>query len=229
VPPKPQECRARVAAVRAPAPDVVEVDLAMLEPATFRFDAGQWVSVPFGPKTVRAYSIASTPQSRSLITLCADVAPAGIGSKWIAALAPGDEVRFKGPTGGFVYSRADPRPPLFVAEEIGVVPIRAILVDLFETGFGRPTALVQWARQPAGLVYGEEFRRLERRYPAFAYHPRVARAGENGDIADVVARVAPPAPFVTYVAGGGAAIDRVRQTVMARGLDRRSVKWEKFW
>ena len=71
---KPVECRARVVAVRRLVAEVLEADLDMLEPAELPFDAGQWVSVPFGPKTVRAYSIASTPGSARRLTLCADVA-----------------------------------------------------------------------------------------------------------------------------------------------------------
>jgi ferredoxin-NADP reductase len=56
---KPVEGRARVTAVRALIPDVLEADLAMVEPPALAFAAGQWLSVPFGPKIVRAYSIAS--------------------------------------------------------------------------------------------------------------------------------------------------------------------------
>ncbi|MBI4253634.1 MAG: CDP-6-deoxy-delta-3,4-glucoseen reductase, partial [Candidatus Rokubacteria bacterium] len=61
---KPRECRARVTAVRRLAPEVLEAELAMVEPPALDFAAGQWVSVPFGPKTVRAYSIASAPLDR---------------------------------------------------------------------------------------------------------------------------------------------------------------------
>ena len=70
--------------MRAFSHDVIEVDLAMTAPAELVFEAGQWVSVPFGPKIVRAYSIASTPRSARCLTLCADVAPRGIGSAWFA-------------------------------------------------------------------------------------------------------------------------------------------------
>src|SRR3990170_7448412 len=142
---KPRECRARVTAVRRLAPEVLEAELAMVEPPALDFAAGQWVSVPFGPKPVRAYSIASAPLDRRRVTLCADVAPGGLGSRWFRGLAPGAEVAFKGPLGGFVFTRADARRPLFVAEEIGIVPIRAILAELYATGFGRPAALVYWA------------------------------------------------------------------------------------
>jgi ferredoxin-NADP reductase len=224
MPARPRECTARVTAVRALAPDVLEAELAMVEPPALSFAAGQWVSVPFGPKSVRAYSIASTPRSPRRLTLCADVAPGGIGSLWFRALSPGDEVRFKGPLGGFVFSRADPRRPLFVAEEIGIVPIRAILSELYATGFGRPTTLVYAARAAGWHVYDRELRSLARRYPGFAYHP------EGLDAAAAVERlVADVAGLVAYVAGGEATIDRVRQVLLARGLERRAVRWERFW
>lgn len=230
-----RECRARVVAVRSLTAHVLEADLRMEDPPALAFDAGQWISVPFGPKLVRAYSIASTPQSPSLVTLCADVAPAGIGSRWFRALTPGQEVAFKGPLGGFVFSRADPRRPLFVAEEVGIAPIRSILTDLYATGFGRPTRLVYWARDPAGLVYEGDFRSLARRYPGFSYHPVTGQApdgwaGDRGAVEAVVERLTPSVDgLVAYVCGGGATIDRVRAALVARGLERKAVKWEKFW
>lgn len=232
---RPRECVARVARVRTLAPGILEAELEMVDPPALRFAAGQWVSVPFGPKTVRAYSIASTPRSPARVTLCADVAPGGPGSRWFESLSPGEEVRFKGPLGGFVFSRADGRRPLFVAEEIGIVPVRSILVDLYETGFGRPAVLVFWARDPHRLTYDAEFRSLVRRYPSFAYHPVVGApapgwTGEAGDVAAAVDRlVGGVGGLVAYVCGGGDTIDRVRGVLMARGLERRAVKWERFW
>jgi NAD(P)H-flavin reductase len=232
---KPRDCRARVSAVRRLTPEILEADLAMEDPVALDFEAGQWVSIPFGPKTVRAYSIASTPQSPRLITLSADVTPGGIGSQWFGALTGGDEVRFKGPLGGFVFGRADDRRPLFVAEEIGIVPIRSILTELSETGSGRPATLVYWVRDPGWLVYDAEFRALADLDPAFAYHPVVGNAsaewtGPRGDVAEVVSRLASDVEdLVVYASGGGAMINRVRDILMAKGLERKAVKWEKFW
>ena len=228
---KPRECRARVDAVRRLASEILEVELRLEEPPTLEFGAGQWVSIPFGPKTVRAYSIASTPQTPGRLTLCADVAPGGIGSAWFRGLAVGDPVSFKGPLGGFVFSRADPRRPLFVAEEIGIVPIRGILTELYATGFGRPAALLYWARNPDWLAYDAEFRSLARRYPAFTYDPVLgaARDGADGLAETVRSRVTEVGGLVAYVCGSEVMIRRVRDVLVARGLDRKAVKWEKFW
>ena len=227
--------RAEVTAVRSITPEVIEVDLAVVDPADFRFKAGQWISVPFGPKTVRAWSMVSSPARKGPITLSVDVAPGGIGSQWIRGLEVGASVPFKGPTGGFVFDRADPRRPLFVAEEVGIVPIRSILANLYETGHGRPTALVFWAREPGWLLYDADFRSLARRYPSFSYFPVTREApaawrGDRGELAGAVDRLVHSVDRqVAYVCGGGETIKQVREVLMRKGMDRKSVKWEKFW
>ena len=63
---KPRECKSEVTAVRAVTPEIMEVDLRVLEPAEFTFEAGQWISVPFGPKLVRAWSMVSPPTRKGL-------------------------------------------------------------------------------------------------------------------------------------------------------------------
>jgi len=232
---RPRECRAEVTAVRSLNPDVIEVDLRMVEPAVLPFAAGQWVSVPFGPKIVRAYSMASPPGAGHELTLSVDVAPGGLGSQWIRGLKPGDPVPFKGPTGGFVADRADPRRPVFVAEEIGVVPIRSILFDLYATGFDRPAGLIQWARNPQWLLYESDFRELSRRHQGFSYlpvlrEPPATWRGEKGECHEAVDRLVHSVDrTVVYVCGGEGTIKQVRQALMAKGMDRKSVKWEKFW
>jgi phenol/toluene 2-monooxygenase (NADH) P5/A5 len=232
---KARECRAAVAGIRWPRPEVIEVDLRMVEPPELDFDAGQWISVPFGPKTVRAWTILSSPTRRRTITLAVDVAPGGMGSQWLRALKPGDPVEFKGPTGGFVFNRADPRRAVFVAEEIGIVPVRSILADLYETGYGRPTILIYWARDAGRLLYDAEFRSLARRYPGFTYvaavrEPPAGWRGESGEAAAAVNRLVHSVDkLVVYVCGGGHTVNAVRDVLVKKGMDRKSVKWEKFW
>jgi phenol hydroxylase P5 protein len=232
---RPRACRAEVTAVRTLNPDVIEVDLRMVEPPALAYAAGQWVSVPFGPKVVRAYSMASAPGAGDALTLSVDVAPGGLGSQWIRGLKPGDAVQFKGPTGGFVVDRADTRRPVFVAEEIGVVPIRSMLFDLYGSGFEGSAALIQWARNPAWLLYEADFRALTRDHKGFSYlpvmrEPPPAWRGEKGECHEAVDRLVHSVDrTVVYVCGGEGTIKQVRQALVAKGMDRKSVKWEKFW
>ena len=122
-----------------------------------------------------------------------------------------------------------------VAKEIGIVPIRSILTHLFETGYGRPTALIYWARNPGWLVYDADFRSLARRYPGFSYLPVLREPpptwrGEKGEPAEAVDRlVFGVDKLIVYVCGGGETVNRVRDTLVKKGMDRKSVKWEKFW
>jgi ferredoxin-NADP reductase len=224
-----------VEAVRALNPDVLEVDLRMVDPPAFAFAAGQWVSVPFGPKIVRAYSMASAPETGERFTLSVDVSPGGLGSQWIRELRPGDPVTFKGPTGGFVLDRADTRRPVFIAEEIGVVPIRSILLDLYGGGFGGGAALIQWGRNPSWLLYEADFRALTRDHKGFSYLPVLREPspnwrGERGECHEAVERLVHSVDrSVVYVCGGEATIKQVRQALVAKGMDRKNVKWEKFW
>jgi ferredoxin-NADP reductase len=225
---KARECRARVTAVRALTAEVLEADLAMVEPPALAFEAGQWISVPFGPRVVRAYSLASSPRTPATLTLCADVAPGGIGSRWFRALSPGTEVVFKGPLGGFVLEAGDRRRVLLVAEEIGIVPVRAIARELAAAGFARPATLVYVARDPGWLVHDADFQALARQHVAFAYHPGTGLAADAA-VAAIERLVTQVGDLVAYVAGGAATIAAVRAALMARGMERRAVKWEKFW
>jgi hypothetical protein len=35
--------------------------------------------------------------------------------------------------------------------------------------------------------------------------------------------------LAAYVVGGGVTVDRVRSVLGGKGLDRKAVRWEKFW
>ena len=194
---------------------------------------------PLGEKPslppANSWSMLSSPAHKSSITLSVDVAPAGIGSQWLRTLKVGDPVSFKGPSGAFVFNRADPRRALFIAEEIGIVPIHSILSHLYETGYGRGNGLIFWGRSQAHLLYDAHFRSLARRYPGFSYLPAVREAevgwrGERGEVTDAVERLVHSVDrLVVYVCGGGETIQKVRDVLVRKGMDRKSVKWEKFW
>ena len=117
--------------------------------------------------------------------------------------------------GGWVDRRAAPRPVVRPAAGIGSP--------------GGP------GRDPSRLLYDADFRALARRYPSFSYFPTVREAppgwrGEKGELTDAVERLVHSVDrLVVYVCGGGETIHRVRDVLVRKGMDRRSVKWEKFW
>ena len=51
-----------------------------------------------------------------------------------------------------------------------------------------------------------------------------------GSLEELVDRLTPSIEnLVAYVAGGEETIHRVRDLLVAKGLERKAVKWEKFW
>jgi ferredoxin-NADP reductase len=113
----------------------------MVEPPELAFEAGQWIAIPLDEKTVRPYSMASPPSERRVIRLCVDVKPGGSGSRYFRELRMGDEVRFQPPLGTLTLIRDSTAPVLMIAEEIGVVPFRSILLAQAELGVPRPMTL----------------------------------------------------------------------------------------
>ena len=201
-------------AARALTADILEVDLAMDEPAALRFEAGQWISVPFGPKTVRAYSIASTPPRQRRITLCGGRgAGRASGPRGFAAWRR-RRACVQGAARRLRRSIAPMRGgPLFVAEEIGIVPIRVDPApSSTRRASTRPATLVYWARDPAWLLYDDDFRARWRARPGLRLSSgrRSAAAGWRGSAASVarpsIGRVRPATSSPTC-AGGGATID----------------------
>jgi hypothetical protein len=88
---------------------------------------------------------------------------------------------------------------------------------------------VYWARDPSWLAYDADFTSLARKEQNFSYRPVI-----GASLADAVSAAAAAASersdaIVAYVAGGARTIKTTREVLMSRGLDRRSVKWEKFY
>ena len=180
----------------------------------------------------------SSPTRKGSITLSIDVAPGGIGSQWLRALKLGDAVHFKGPTGGFVFNRADPRRAALRGrgDRHRADPLHPRRTSTRPATAGS-TGLIYWARDPSlarsTTPSSARSRAATRR---FSYLPGGARGardgwrGEKGEPADAVERLVHSVDrLVVYVCGGGETIQKVRDVLVRKGMDRKSVKWEKFW
>ena len=208
----------------------------MVEPAALAFEAGQWVSVPFGPKIVRAYSMASPPARRRPHALRSTSRPGGIGSQWFRGLAPGDRGAVQGADSAASCSTAPIRGgrSSWPRRSASCRSARSWPTSTRPASAGPPRS-IYWARNPGWLVYDADFRSLARRYPGFSYlpvlrEPPATWRGEKGEPAEAVDRLVYGVDkLVVYVCGGGETINKVRDVLVAKGMDRKSVKWEKFW
>lgn len=233
--PRAPSCRARVTAIRWLDPVILEVDLAMIEPPELAFEAGQWIAIPLGEKTVRPYSMASTPSERRLIRLGVDVKPGGSGSHYFRELRVGDEVCFQPPLGTLTLIPGSTAPVLMVAEEVGVVPFRSILLAQAEQGFPRPMTLHFTAPTVGHLLYDAEFRALAAQHSHFRYRPILSARDPiwTGEVGSVLAAVEREAGDLhghdALLCGGGELVKAARELCLSRGIERKRIRYEKFW
>lgn len=233
--PKAPSCRARVGAIRWLAPDILEVDLAMIEPPELIFEAGQWIAIPLGEKVVRPYSMASPPSERRVFRLCVDVKPGGSGSRFFRDLEAGDEVAFQPPLGTLTLIPGSSAPVLMVAEEIGVAPFRSILCSQAERGFPRPITLYFTAPILPHLLYHAELTALAAAHRGFRYRPILGAPDPDwdGDVGSVLAAVEREAGDFqgteALLCGSGTLVKAARDLCLGRGIERRKIRYEKFW
>src|SRR5262245_32376872 len=108
------------------------------------FIPGQFLSLqlPVDEKILtRPYSIASNPEDDGPLEICLNLVPGGQGSNYLFSLHVGDTVHFTGPWGTFVLDQAPTAECIFLADEIGIVPIRPMIRRALACNFQFPVQL----------------------------------------------------------------------------------------
>ncbi len=164
----------------------------------FGFVPGQWLSFktnePDGEEIIRAYSLASPPETDSKFALCLNRVQDGFMSNFLCDMKEGDEIQCQGPFGDFIL-RPPMRDAIFIATGTGIAPFRSMLRWLFGSipglevdGRGRPSSiegqgrhrghqlwLVFGNRTERDIYYHDEFLRLAEEHPNFHYLPTLSR------------------------------------------------------
>lgn len=209
--------------------DVRELDLRLIPPATLDFWPGQFISfeIPVEGKPhpmTRAYSIASPPSQRSILTLVFNRVDHGPGATFLFGLKPGDHVHFKGPAGSFRLRADAPRNLLFVATGTGIAPIRSMLHTLLPKAAPQVVSLLWGLRAQRDLYYQEELHELEARHPMFHSTITLSRPdpGWTGPIGRVTAlvqeRVKTVDTLAVYFCGNGGMIKDATDFLRSKGL-----------
>jgi ferredoxin-NADP reductase len=208
--------RAVVADIEPLAPSVLQLTVSFED--AFRFLPGQWVNVRFPEGVSRAYTIASAPQRPEAVQLCVRVGP-GKGGSALARLHAGDEVNVDGPFGEFLLPQADPRPVMFLAGDVGIAPVRSIVLHLLATEDPRRICVL-YEPDRRHILYAGDFDPL-------------ARAGrithESGSIETLVDRNRQAlAESIVMAAGFDSFLLRVRKAVERAGAGVDALIVESF-
>ena len=200
-------------------------------PATpaFKFTPGQFISclLPVGGATIiRAYSIASSPEQSDLLEICLNLVPNGAGSSYLFSLAVGTPLHFTGPWGTFTFDKPPPAACVFIADGIGIVPIRPMVRRALAGATSR-VRLHHAAPSAAHLLYAEEFEAAARTHEGFTFAPLL-----GGSLTALTER-----RYVSqdddrsrhfYICGVGHIVPELRDLLRRAGYQRHAVHYEKW-
>lgn len=237
---------------RMVAPTVVHLAFVRDDGLAFDYIPGQFLQVHFegadGSPARRSYSVANIhdhaigPCER--VEIAVSYVPGGAATALFEGLEVGDLVQASGPFGRFCLQPRDAnRRYLLIGTGTGITPYRAMLprLEAAMAGRGVEVVLLQGARTPAELLYGEEFRAFADVHPGFRFIPCFSRelpaAGSVHDHPDVrqgyvqqfLDELAPsPEGDIAYLCGNPDMVDACFEALKAHGLPVPLIRREKY-
>lgn len=227
---------AEITDIRRLTPEVRGVGLRLVDPASMRFTAGQFVNVEVpGSALVRTFSMANPPSDSGHIDLVIRMLPGGAFSSLLEhRLEPGDRLRLYGPFGQLKV-RLSHRSILMVAGGSGLAPILSMVADLADRHNTRPVTVFFGARSAADLYHLDRLEAVRERMPCLEIVLALSDSvppgwfGETGLVTDVVARRFPRLDgYDAYLCGPPAMIDSAVELITARGVRPRNVYFDAF-
>ncbi|HET7711647.1 MAG TPA: FAD-dependent oxidoreductase, partial [Thermoanaerobaculia bacterium] len=149
---------ASVSEIQELAPGVMQLTVTIHD-GGFRFLPGQWVNFRFPEGVSRAYTIASAPERPEALQLCIRVG-SGHGGEALKKLEAGAAVTIDGPFGDFLLPD-DTKPVIFLAGDVGIAPIRSIVLHMLAAGDPRPISVLYEPNQ-RHILYARDFDPLAR-------------------------------------------------------------------
>ena len=208
----------------------------------FEYTAGQFVNLHWerdGKRTHRSYSVANPPGGDDLVELAMAPVEGGFATTKLQELVPGDMVEASGPYGRFVLRDDPPCRYLLVATGTGVTPYRAMLPSLRRllAGGDYRVDLLLGVREPAELLYGEEFMAMADEHENFSFHACYSRVAPEAPSAwecrgYVQSRLADlgvsPETDIAYLCGNPGMVDDAAGFLKSAGFGIKSVRREKY-
>ncbi len=217
------------------------------------FIPGQFIQVHFeyadGTATKRSYSLATIPDPASgtdkRVEIAVSYVPGGAATALFESLDVGDAITATGPFGRFCLMPTDTNQRyLLIGTGTGVTPYRAMLPQLEQAIAERDVQVVLLfgSRNPAELLYGDEFRAFANRYPDnFRFLPCFSRElpedgsphahpdMRHGYVQQFLAEFAPDAGTdIAYLCGNPNMVDTCFEALKEAGLEVRQIRREKY-
>lgn len=238
----------KLVARRMIAPTVAHLTFLRDDGEPLDFIPGQFVQVHFlypdGKPTKRSYSLA-TIHDHSLepgdaVEIAVSYVPGGAATGLFENLQEGEHIEASGPFGRFCLMPNDSNARyLLIATGTGVTPYRAMLPELARQirERGVEVVLLFGARNPAELIYGDEFRAFADSTPGFRFIPCFSRElptephadTRQGYVQAALAELAPdPERDIAYLCGNPNMVDTCFEALKELGLPVPHIRREKY-
>ena len=242
----------KLTARRMIAPTVAHLSFVRGDGQPLDYAPGQFIQVHFacadGSPARRSYSLATIHDhalgAGEAVEIAVSYVPGGAATALFEGMPIGGTVDASGPFGRFCLLPADAnRRYLLIGTGTGITPYRAML-PLLETLMRERTVevvLLQGARTPAELLYGDEFRAFAEAHPGFRYLPCLSRElpepgsphahadVRHGYVQNALAELAPdPAGDIAYLCGNPDMVDACFEALKGHGLPIPQIRREKY-
>jgi ferredoxin-NADP reductase len=212
------------------------------------FVPGQFIQVHFryadGTPAKRSYSLAKIHDHAlgpgEAVEIAVSYVPGGAATALFEGLPEGGHVEASGPFGRFCLMPGDRNARyLLIATGTGVTPYRSMLPQLrsLMAERGVEVVLLQGARTPAELLYGDEFRAFADAHPGFRYVPCLSRElppdphpdVRHGYVQQHLGEFAPDAARdIAYLCGNPDMVDACFEALKGFGLPVPQIRREKY-
>lgn len=226
--------KAEVVAIERMTHDILSIRLALADRTSFRFAAGQYLSLAVPGAPARNYSMASRP-NEELVELHVRAVPGGLTSGRIhASLAAGDTVQIDGPAGSAYLREVHSGPIVALAGGSGLAPIKSIVETALHQGMAQPIHVYFGVRAERDLYLVEHFRALERQFRNLSFMPVLSQTASDGwrsgFVADALAQDHSDLNGAkAYVAGPPAMVDSCLAALGALGVHAFDIHADVFF
>ena len=242
----------KLTARRMIAPTVAHLSFLRDDGQPLDYIPGQFIQIHFayadGSPARRSYSLATqhdhAMDAGDAVEIAVSYVAGGAATALFEGMDIGGTVDASGPFGRFCLMPQDQnRRYLLIGTGTGVTPYRAMLPQLASLigSRGIQVILLQGARTPAELLYGDEFRAFADAHPAFRYIPCLSRElpspdsphahadVRHGYVQNVLPELAPDAAGdIAYLCGNPDMVDATFEALKGHGLGISQIRREKY-
>ena len=237
---------------RMVAPTVAHLSFLRDDGLPLDYIPGQFIQVHFtyadGTAARRSYSLATIHDHArgpgDVVDIAVSYVAGGAATALFEGMPIGGTVDASGPFGRFCLLPNDAnRRYLLIGTGTGITPYRAMLPQLEQlmAGRGVEVVLLQGARTPDELLYGDEFRAFAQAHAGFRYVPCLSRElpaadsahahadVRHGYVQNALAEFAPTADGdIAYLCGNPNMVDACFEALKDAGLPIPQIRREKY-